>query len=107
MTFIINSYNKSDNFPTNRVQVDTKHVTHNTEQKNPPFIERFLFCVVLQTTFIDEELHPFEEGGGDGGRLFPKEDVYRFGRGYAELAALTGGTLAALRVFTVYQTVCG
>ena len=70
-----------------------------------PFIEPFLLGVALQTPVLYDEPHPLVEGGGDGRRLFPEENVYGGGDGVTELGVFTDRALTALRVLAVHQAV--
>lgn len=40
-----------------------------------PGIEGTAVGVILDGTFLHDEAHALEEGGGDSGRLFAQEDV--------------------------------
>ena len=82
-------------------------VTTERERKKPnlPFIEPLLLGVALEAPVLYDEPHPLVEGGGDGWRLFPEEDVYGGGHSVAELGVFTDLALTALRVLAVHQTV--
>lgn len=71
-----------------------------------PFVEPLLLGVALEAAVLDDEPHPLVEGGGDGGRLLPEQDVDGGGHGVAELGVFTGGRLATLGVLTVHQPIC-
>ncbi len=56
-----------------------------------PLVESLLLGVALEALVLDDEAHPLVEGGRDGGRLLPEEDVNGGGHGVAELGPLAGG----------------
>ncbi len=71
-----------------------------------PLVEALPLDVALQSPVLDDELHPLEEGGGDGGRLLPQQDVDRVRHGVAQLALGADGVLAALGILAVGEAVC-
>ena len=88
-----------------------RHRDHIKRQSVPvtqclPFVEPLLLGVALEAAVLDDEPHPLVEGGGDGGRLLPEQDVDGGGHGVAELGVFTGRSLTTLGVFTVHQPVC-
>ena len=60
-----------------------------------PFIEAFLLGVALQASVLYDEPHPLVEGGRDGWRLFPEENVNGSRDSVAELGVFTDWALTA------------
>ena len=71
-----------------------------------PLIEAVPLDVALHPLVLDDELHPLEEGRGDGGRVLPQQDVDRLRDRVTKLGLLTHGVFAALGIFTVGKTIC-
>lgn len=71
-----------------------------------PGIESRGLSIVLDGAFLHDEAHALEEGGSDGGRLFPQQDVNGVDRGETQRRALTLVRRTALRVCAVHQAVC-
>lgn len=70
-----------------------------------PFVERLEARVVLQASLVNQELHALKEGGRDGWRLFPQQDVDGFGRAHTQLAHATRGILATFGVLAVHESI--
>lgn len=70
-----------------------------------PLVEAGSLYVALESLVLDDELHPLEEGGRDGGRLLPQQDVDGLGHRVAQLAVLADWVLATLGILAIRQTI--
>lgn len=70
-----------------------------------PLVERCGLGVGLQRSFLDDEAHPLEEGGGDGRWLLPQQDVDGVVGAVAKIGLLAGCAGAAFRVLTVREAI--
>ncbi len=70
-----------------------------------PLVEALFGHVALHALVLYDELHALEEGGGDGGRVLPQQNVDWLRHSVAELAPLADWALAALGIFTVSQSI--
>ncbi len=73
--------------------------------KGLPLVESLLLGVALEPLVLYDKAHTLVEGGGEGRRLLPQQDVNGGGDGVTELGALAGGGFAAFRVLAVHQAV--
>jgi hypothetical protein len=70
-----------------------------------PLIEGILFCVTLETSFFDEELHALVGGIRDGRRLFAQQDVDGLGGRDAERRFIAVACGATFRVLAIQQAI--